>query len=98
MSLKLRDYRLAIGLLAYPRSFTPGGLRRTMPMNGEINDRFGVYRSVCCGAEIVISDGVTFPDCPRHEHLSTVWRLVNDEKIPHASELMKNKKRNGNAA
>jgi len=36
-----------------------GGWR--MPINGEINKEFGVYRTVRCGAEIVIREGSTFP-------------------------------------
>lgn len=60
-----------------------------MPENGSINKRFGVYQSLCCGAEIVIAEGVSFPDCPKHPNLSTMWKLVNDERegFPHASEL-----------
>jgi hypothetical protein len=50
--------------------------------------RFGVYRSVCCGAEIVIGEGVTFPDCPKHPHLTTQWRYVQDDKIRHVSDIV----------
>ncbi len=50
-----------------------------MPSNGEINKKFGVYKNVCCGEEIVITEGKEFPDCPNHPRLSTIWRpLVND--------------------
>jgi hypothetical protein len=52
-----------------------------MPQNAEINTKFGVYRSVCCGAEIVINAGATFPDCPTHPKLTTIWKPVVDEKI-----------------
>jgi len=44
-----------------------------MPMNGEINATFGIYRSLCCGAELVIPPGAAFPDCPNHPRLSTSW-------------------------
>src|SRR5207248_3311460 len=37
----------------------------------EINKKFGVYESLCCGAEIVIDAGSTFPDCPNHPKLTT---------------------------
>lgn len=47
-----------------------------MPSNGEINDRFGVYKNVCCGEEIVIPAGKEFPDCPNHPKLSTIWKPI----------------------
>ena len=65
---------------------------RLMPQNGEVNKRFGVYRSLCCGAEIVIPEGVRFPDCPNHPKLTTQWKSVADEKIPHVSEIFPPKK------
>jgi hypothetical protein len=52
-----------------------------MPQSTEINTKFGVYRSVCCGSEIVINEGSTFPDCPAHPKLTTIWKPVVDEKI-----------------
>ena len=52
-----------------------------MPANGEVNSEFGVYRSLCCRAEIVINAGSTFPDCPNHPRLTTIWKPVLDEKI-----------------
>jgi len=33
-----------------------------------------VYKAVCCGAEIVISQGATFPDCPNHPRRITIWQ------------------------
>jgi len=33
-----------------------------------------VYKAVCCGAEIVISQGATFPDCPNHARRITIWQ------------------------
>jgi hypothetical protein len=53
-----------------------------MPQNGEINRKFGIYKTVCCGAEIVINLGATFPDCPNHRKLSTIWKYVVDENVP----------------
>ena len=70
-----------------------------MPMNGEKNTQFGVYKSVCCGAEIVIAEGVTFPDCPGHPKLPTKWKSTTDEPIRHANELGKrNKSKDDSAA
>ncbi len=53
-----------------------------MPTNGEINQRFGVYESGCCGREIIIREGATFPDCPNHPKLSTIWKPVDFETNP----------------
>jgi hypothetical protein len=64
-----------------------------MPANGEINERFGVYRSVCCGTEIVIEKGSTFPDCAKHPKLTTKWKGANDEAIPHVSQLPSTKRK-----
>jgi hypothetical protein len=50
-----------------------------MPLNGEMNEKFGVYRSVCCGLEIVIAGGSFFPDCPNHPNRTTEWNTVPDE-------------------
>ena len=69
-----------------------------MPINGQISKEFGVYRSVCCGAEIVIAEGVEFPDCPRHPKLSTKWKSVTDEPIRQAHELRTIKKKDGSSA
>ena len=69
-----------------------------MPMNGEINETFGIYRSLCCDAEIVIPNGVVFPDCPNHPKLSTVWRSIVEEKSRHISEIMEATKKRKDAA
>jgi len=53
-----------------------------VPQNGDINNKSGTYKSLCCGAEIVINSGAPFPDCPRHLKLPTVWKpIVVEEKI-----------------
>lgn len=49
-----------------------------MPRNGETNCTFGVFRTVCCDAEIVIGVGVAFPDCPNHKNLPTDWKQIPD--------------------
>ena len=55
-----------------------------MPTNGELNKKFGVYKTVCCGCEIVIPDGVEFPDCPNHLKLTTIWKPMDTDlaKLP----------------
>ena len=52
-----------------------------MPSNGDKNDKFGVYRNVCCGKEIIIREGATFPDCASHPKLSTVWKPIEFEVV-----------------
>jgi hypothetical protein len=58
------------------------GEERSTPHNGETNEEFGIYRSLCCTEEIVISEGAVFPDCPRHPDLTTTWKLITEERIP----------------
>jgi hypothetical protein len=48
-----------------------------MPQNGEINLKFGVYKNLCCGQEIMIREGAQFPDCRRHPKLTTIWKPVD---------------------
>ncbi len=56
--------------------------------NGAINKHFGVYRSLCRGREIVVREGATFPDCPGHKNLSTVWMPLEAE-IVEMNEIKK---------
>jgi len=53
-----------------------------MHKNGEKNTKFGVYRNLCCGREIVITEGTTFPDCPNHPKLPAHWKPVHDQALP----------------
>ena len=71
-----------------------------MPQNGDINEKFGIYKSVCCDVAIVISEGVTFPDCPKHINLATEWKMLTltDDRIPHITEFYLNRKRADPAA
>ena len=50
-----------------------------VPQNGELHMKFGTYRNVCCGEEIVIAEGMRFPDCSRHKNLTTMWKPVVKE-------------------
>jgi hypothetical protein len=47
-----------------------------MPRNGDVNQRFGIYKASCCGAEIVIPEDVTFPGCAKHKDLPTEWMTI----------------------
>jgi hypothetical protein len=69
-----------------------------VPQNGETNKRFGVYRSICCGIEIVIAEGMTFPDCPNHPKLSTYWKSDTEQPIPRAEDLPSVKKKSNDPA
>jgi hypothetical protein len=54
-----------------------------MPRNGELSETFGVYRTLCCDAEIVIGVGIPFPDCPNHKNLPTEWKQLSDIDPKH---------------
>ena len=74
-------------------------MENVVNQNGEENTRFGVYWSVCCGVEIVLAEGMTFPHCPNHPKLTTYWKSVADEKIPRAVDLTRiTKKKDGDPA
>jgi hypothetical protein len=49
-----------------------------MPSSGEPSENFGVYKTRCCDAEIVIGVGVLFPDCPNHKDGDTEWIQIPD--------------------
>jgi hypothetical protein len=63
-----------------------------MSKNGSVSPRFGAYKSLCCGAEIIVNEGVVFPDCPNHPKLTTYWKPIDDKPIRHVSELFPPKK------
>src|SRR4051812_30211759 len=46
--------------------------------NGEVNSRSGTYKSLCCGLKLFVPEGATFPDCPAHKNLPTVWKRTKD--------------------
>lgn len=48
-----------------------------MPQNGEISTRFGVYKNVCCGVEVIVREGAAFPDCKNHPNLTTLWKAID---------------------
>jgi hypothetical protein len=50
-----------------------------MPLTGERNALFGVFKSQCCGAEIVIRSGAKFPTCPDHPRIRTFWIAIEVE-------------------
>ncbi len=52
-----------------------------MLQNGNVNETFGVYKSVCCGSEIVITKGAIFPKCPDHPRLTTIWKQLSNEDM-----------------
>jgi hypothetical protein len=69
-----------------------------MPFNGEMNRRFGVYRNLCCGEEIVIADGTVFPECPNHPNLTTKWKSIADDEIRHVSSFFGKRETSSSAA
>jgi hypothetical protein len=52
-----------------------------VPKTGDINKQFGVYSNVCCGYEIIIREGASFPNCPNHRTHQTTWNFLETEKI-----------------
>ena len=70
-----------------------------MRRNGEVNQEFGIYRNVCCGAEIVIPEGVTFPECAEHSDLITEWEnITHTDRMPNSRELDPKKRTKGKPA
>ena len=61
-----------------------------MGTNGEVDTKFGIYRTLCCGQEIVITVGATFPDCPTHPKLTTEWKpVIEADAIINLSEVVR---------
>lgn len=56
-------------------------IEKCLVVKSETNENFGVYKSLCCGAEIVIREGAIFPDCPNHPTLDIVWAAIDFEMI-----------------
>jgi len=69
-----------------------------MAQNGEINKKFGVYKNLCCGVEIVLAEGARFPDCPKHPKLTTEWKPTAGERFPRAGDLPSAKKKSRDPA
>ena len=69
-----------------------------VPQNGEVNKRLGIYKSLCCGYEILLREGAVFPECPNHRNLPTTWKSISGGPIPRATELHPKKKDNDPAA
>ena len=93
---QMRYCKCLMCALPYTTLFRGSEIR--VPQNGETNTRLGVYRSLCCGAEIVLLAGVEFPDCPNHLKLTTTWKGVRDEHIPRAGNLASSKKKDSDSA
>jgi hypothetical protein len=67
---------------AYERPSLLVGSLLKMAQSGDQNTSFGIYKNVCCGREIAISKGATFPVCPEHRHLPTEWIAIGESKQP----------------
>ena len=50
-----------------------------MPKTGDINQVLGVYRNICCGREVVIRAGASFPECSEHPLKPAMWLQVEAE-------------------
>jgi len=60
-----------------------------VPQTGKVNEKFGVYKSFCCGLEIFIAAGAIFPYCPNHPQLTTTWKLPSDEDMTPLTDKKK---------
>jgi hypothetical protein len=62
------------------QSIHPGGrILKNLPQTGEKNTLFGVFKSACCGAEIVIMPSSEFPACPNHPLITAFWEPIETE-------------------
>jgi len=52
-----------------------------MLQNGKTNQRFGFYKSLCCGKEIAVPEGTSFPDCPNHPDVIPIWKSILDDNV-----------------
>ncbi len=50
-------------------------------VSGITNIAYGVWRSKCCGHEVVLYPGVIFPLCSRHKDGVTEWVLVSTDVL-----------------
>ena len=53
-----------------------------MAKSGDKNTSFGMFKSVCCGQEIVNTYGATFPTGPSHRYLKTEWIEISESEEP----------------
>ncbi|HEY2381598.1 MAG TPA: hypothetical protein VGK48_10520 [Terriglobia bacterium] len=53
---------------------------------GSINGEHGIYKNYCCGDELVLYRGITFPNCNKHKQMITRWRLVGRIAMGRMSE------------
>jgi hypothetical protein len=47
-----------------------------MPSSGEISKSFGIFKTLCCEAKIIITTGAIFPHCPNHKNPPTEWKQI----------------------
>src|SRR5262245_58249389 len=57
---------------------------RSVAKNGKQNRKFGVYLSHCCSLKIFISESATFPYCPNHPRLTTIWQPLDPHRARKA--------------
>src|SRR5207249_9886449 len=66
------DYHLRntqISLLRFKKKlmYAQKQRRSVVLATGKKNPQFGIYNAVCCGYEIVVTEGARFPECPEHK-------------------------------
>jgi hypothetical protein len=58
---------------------------------GSVNKEHGIFKSHCCGDELVLYKGITFPNCKKHQELATRWEMVGIIAMGPAKEEPRNK-------
>jgi len=61
--------------------FSSINMENTSTKSGDVNQHFGIYKSSCCGLEIVLVKGGVFPLCHKHK-LPASWKLVTEIEPP----------------
>jgi hypothetical protein len=67
---------------AYELQSLLGSSLLKMAQTDDKNTSFGMYKSACCGQEIAITFGATFPHCPRHRRSHTEWIAIGEPEEP----------------
>ena len=66
-----------------------------MSKTGDVCTVFAVYKNTCCGREIIIRPGASFPECSSHSNVIATWEQIEVE-IPDTT--INDKKKNTDTA
>jgi hypothetical protein len=57
---------------------------------GSTNGEYGIYKNHCCGDELVLYKGITFPNCKKHQEMATRWQMVGSIAMGPVKEEQRN--------